>query len=68
MVGLGHRGMREGGANCLNYLKSGWNRKDGNLNKDFKKGRQAGSRGACLKKGGRVGWNSLTKYDKTERC
>ena len=30
----------------------GWNRKEGRRNEDFKKGRQAGSRGGCLKKGG----------------
>ena len=44
--------MREGGENCLKYLKMGWNRKEGSGNKDFKKGAQAGSRGGCLKKGG----------------
>ena len=44
--------MREGGGNCLKYLKRGWNRKEGRGNKDFKKGGQAGSRGGCLKKGG----------------
>ena len=45
--------MREGGGNCVKYLKRGWNRKEGRGNKDFKKrGGQAGSRGECLKKGG----------------
>ena len=44
--------MREGGGNCLKYLKRGWNRKEWRGNKDFKKGGQAGSRGGCLKKGG----------------
>ena len=34
-----------------------WNRKEERGNKDFKKGRQAGSRGGCLKRGG---WNPLT--------
>ena len=43
--------MREVGGNCLKYLKSGWNRKEGRPNKDFKKG-TAGSRGLCLKKRG----------------
>ena len=42
------------------YLKMGWNRKEGRRNEDFKKGRQAGSRGGCLKKGG---WNPLRNYD-----
>ena len=40
-----------GGGSCLKYLKSGWNRKEGRPNKDFKKG-TAGSRGLCLKKRG----------------
>ena len=31
--------MREGGGNCLKYLKKGWNRKEGRGNKDFKRGR-----------------------------
>ena len=50
--------MRVG--DCLKYLKRGWNKKEGRGNKDFKKGRQAGSRGGCLKKGG---WNPLRNYD-----
>ena len=46
-------GLREGGGNCLKYLKKGWNRKEGRGNEDFKKGGgKAGSRGGCLKKGG----------------
>ena len=49
--------MREGGENCLKYLKRGWNRTYGRGNKDFKKGDQAGSRGECLKKGG--AWTPL---------
>ena len=45
--------MREGGGgNRLKCLKTGWNRKEWKGNKDFKKRRQAGSRGGCLKKGG----------------
>ena len=52
--------MREGGGNCLKYLKWGWNRKEGKGNKDFKKRRQAGSRGRCLKLG--VAGNLLTNY------
>ena len=47
-----HRsGLREGGGNCLKYLKRWWNRKEGKGNKGFKKGAQAGSRGGCIKKG-----------------
>ena len=42
----------EGGGNCLKYLKRGWNRKEGKINKDFKKEGQAGPRGGCFKKGG----------------
>ena len=43
--------MHEGGGNCLKYLKKGWSRKGGRGNKDFKKGKRAGSRGGCLEKG-----------------
>ena len=43
--------MREGGRNCVKYLKSGWNRKEGRGNKNFKKGGQAGSKGGYLKEG-----------------
>ena len=45
-------GCCEGGENCLKYLKSGWNRKEGKGKKDFKKWGQAGPRGRCLKRGG----------------
>ena len=51
-VGLGQKGLREGGGNCLKHLKRWWEKKEGRQNKDFKKGWQAGSRGECLKKGG----------------
>ena len=54
--------MREGGGNCLKYLKREWNRTEEMGHKDIKKGVQAGSRGGCLKKGG---WNPLTDYDPT---
>ena len=38
-VKLGQDGIfREGGGNCLKYLKSGWKGKEGRENKDFKKG------------------------------
>ena len=55
LVRLGQEGLHEGGENCLKYLKRGWNRTEGRGNKDFKKGRPAGSRDGCLKKGGRAG-------------
>ena len=29
--------LREGGGNCLKYLKRGWNRKEGRGSKDLKK-------------------------------
>ena len=48
MVGLGQRGLCEGGGNYVKYLKFGWNRREGTKKKKFKKGRQAGSRGAYL--------------------
>ena len=35
-------GLREGGGNCLKYLKSGWSRKEGRGNKDFKKWGEGG--------------------------
>ena len=46
--------LRKHGGDCLKYLKSGWNRKEGRGNKDLKNGEgggQAGSRGGCLKEG-----------------
>ena len=51
------RDLREGGANCLKYLKRGWNRKAGTRHKDFKRGRggEEGKRGqdvGALKGGG----------------
>ena len=53
--------MREGGRNCLKYLKRGWNRKEVRRNKDLKKGGGGGGGGGeggggggggCHKKGG----------------
>ena len=43
-------GLREGGGNCLKYLKRRWSRKEGRGNKDFKKwgGGQAGGSGTPL--------------------
>ena len=45
-------GLREGGGNCLKYLKKGWNRKEGGGNKVFKKGGGKPSQGlGALKRG-----------------
>ena len=46
----------------LKYLKSGWNKKEGRGNKDFKKLGEAGSRGGCLKEMG-AGTHSQTIKD-----
>ena len=56
--------MREGGRNCLKYLKREWNRKKGREDKDFKNGWQIGLSGGCLKWGGgeEGGWNPLMNY------
>ena len=43
--------MREGGGNCVKYLKRGWNRKEGRGNKDFKKGDKLGQGVGALKRG-----------------
>ena len=43
------RDLREGGANCLKYLKRGWNRKAGTRHKDFKRGRGGGRRASGVK-------------------
>ena len=52
--------MREGGRNCVKYLKRRWNRKEGRGSKNFKNRGQAGARGGCLQNGG--GWNPLTNF------
>ena len=41
-------GLREGGGNCIKYLKGGWNRKEGRGTKIFKKGRGWGGGGSKL--------------------
>ena len=46
--------MREGGANCLKYLKMGWNRKEGRGHKDFKKGGRLGQGVNALKRAGEL--------------
>ena len=48
--------LREGGGNCLKYLKGAGTETRGEDTKILKRG-QAGSRGGCLKK---VGWNPLS--------
>ena len=45
--------MHEGGGNCLNYLKRGWNIKEGRGNKDFKNGGKLGQEVGALKRKGR---------------
>ena len=47
----GRRWLREGGENCLKYLKKGWNRKEGRGNKDFKKGGKLGQGVGALERG-----------------
>ena len=37
VVDEGRMGLREGGGNCLEYFKRGWNGKEGRRTKDFKK-------------------------------
>ena len=43
-----------GGGDCLKYLESGWNRKEGRGHKDFKKGGKLGQGVGALKRG--EGW------------
>lgn len=52
-VGLGQEGccLCEGAGNCLKYLKRGWSRIGGMVNKNLKR---KGSRHRCLKRG--VSW------------
>ena len=59
--------MREGGGNCLKYLKRGWNRTEGRGHKDYKKEGQAGSRGGCLKKVGGGGARTPSRTMATEK-
>ena len=49
----GRRGLREGGGNCIKYLKRGWNRKEGRGNKKLKKegGDKLGQGVGTLKRG-----------------
>ena len=44
--------MREGGENCLKYLKRGWNRTEGRGHKDFEKGGDKLGQGVGALKGG----------------
>ena len=53
---LGRKRLREGGGNCLKYLKRGCNEKEGREDRGETKistrvGGQAGSRGVFLKRG-----------------
>ena len=48
--------MREGGGNCLKYIKKGWNRTEGRGHKDLKKGGKLGQEVDALKRGG---WKHL---------
>ena len=50
--------MREGGGNCLKYLKRGKGKRGGDTK--ILKREQTGARGGCLKKEG--GWKPLTTY------
>ena len=52
--------MREGGENCLKYLKRWWNRTEGRGHKDFKRGGKLGQGVGALK---REVWNPLTNYE-----
>ena len=57
-------GLREGGGNCLKYLKRGWNIKKVRENEDFKmRGGKLGEGVGALKKRGGGGWNPLRNYD-----
>ena len=52
--------MREGGGDCVKYLKRGWNRKEGRGNKNFKEGGgELGQGVGALKRGDR---NPLKNY------
>ena len=53
-VGLGQKGFA-GARDCLKYLKSGWNRKEGRGNKDFKKGGRLGQGAGVWKMEGVAG-------------
>ena len=53
--------MREGGGNCVKYLKRGQNRKEGRGNKKLKREVKPGQGVGALKK--KEGGNPLTNYD-----
>ena len=54
--------MREGGGNGVKYLKRRWNRTEGRDTKILKRWGQTGSRGGCLKKGGRGAGTPLETF------
>ena len=55
-------GLHEGGGKCQNYLKMGWNRKEGRVDKDFKKSGDKLDQGVCALKRAGDGWNPFTDY------
>ena len=59
----GSRGLREGGGNCLKYLKRGWNRKEGRGNKYFKKEDNLGQGVGALKRMGAEPPYKLCKFN-----
>ena len=61
MSDYGSRGLREGGGNCLMYLKREWKTKEGRETKIFKRGGKLGQRVGALK---RMDWNPLLNYGK----
>ena len=55
--------MREGGGNCLKYLKRGWNRKDGRGHEDFKKGKDKLGQGVgALKRWGGTPLRTMDRH------
>ena len=58
MSDKGKRGLREGGGNCLKYLKRGSYRKEGREAKILKRDQVGG----CLKKGGKPVRTMVRKF------
>ena len=59
-------GLRDGGGNCLKYLRRQWNRKEVRGNKDLKKGGTSWVKEWVLKKGG-AATSSQTMVERTLR-
>ena len=55
--------MREGGGNCVKYLKGSGTEKRGGGTKILKRRDKLGQGVGALKGGGDGGWNPLTNYD-----